>query len=54
MQALFKGLGLPPITDEEVEAATYAHGSKDMPERVRLKTSRLLKVFWNAEFKGLI
>ncbi len=25
--------GLPPITDEEVEAATYAHGSKDMPER---------------------
>ncbi|MGC4432042.1 propanediol/glycerol family dehydratase large subunit, partial [Streptococcus suis] len=31
MQALFKGLGLPAITDEEVEAATYAHGSKDMP-----------------------
>ena len=27
------GMGLPPITDEEVEAATYAHGSKDMPER---------------------
>ncbi|WP_411512120.1 propanediol/glycerol family dehydratase large subunit [Escherichia coli] len=26
-------MGLPPITDEEVEAATYAHGSKDMPER---------------------
>jgi propanediol dehydratase large subunit len=26
-------LGLPPITDAEVEAATYAHGSKDMPER---------------------
>ena len=23
----------PDLTDEEVEAATYAHGSKDMPER---------------------
>jgi len=33
LQAVFKKLGLPPITDEEVEAATYAHGSKDMPER---------------------
>ena len=33
LQALFEGLGLPPITDEEVVAATYAHGSKDMPER---------------------
>ena len=37
MQALFKGLGLPPITDEEVEAATYAHGSKDMPERDKVE-----------------
>ncbi|MBB6713747.1 propanediol/glycerol family dehydratase large subunit [Clostridium gasigenes] len=33
IQAVFKALGLPTITDEEVEAATYAHGSKDMPER---------------------
>ena len=33
LQAAFAGMGLPPITDEEVEAATYAHGSKDMPER---------------------
>ncbi len=33
IQGLFKELGLPEITDEEVEAATYAHGSKDMPER---------------------
>ncbi len=33
IQAVFEGLGLPPITDEEVEAATYAHGSKDMPDR---------------------
>lgn len=33
IQALFKGLNLPEITDAEVEAATYAHGSKDMPDR---------------------
>lgn len=33
LQAVFKELGLPPITDAEVEAATYAHGSRDMPPR---------------------
>lgn len=33
LQAVFKELGFPTITDEEVEAATYAHGSKDMPQR---------------------
>jgi len=33
LQAVFAELGLPAITDEEVEAATYAHGSEDMPER---------------------
>ncbi|MBS4749727.1 propanediol/glycerol family dehydratase large subunit [Granulicatella sp. zg-ZJ] len=37
MQALFKGLGLPKITDEEVEAATYAHGSLDMPARDKVE-----------------
>lgn len=33
LQAVFEELGLPEITDEEVEAATYANGSKDMPDR---------------------
>lgn len=33
IQAVFKELGLPVVTDAEVEAATYAHGSKDMPDR---------------------
>ena len=32
-QAVFKGLGLPPITDEEVEAATYAYSNEEMPPR---------------------
>lgn len=33
LQAVFKGLGLPDITDEEVEAATYADVHEDMPKR---------------------
>jgi propanediol dehydratase large subunit len=33
LQAVFRELGFPAITDEEVEAATYAHGTKDMPAR---------------------
>ena len=33
IQAVFKELGLPPVTNEEVEEATYAHGSKEVPDR---------------------
>ncbi|NLM13377.1 MAG: propanediol/glycerol family dehydratase large subunit [Epulopiscium sp.] len=33
MQTLFRELNLGVITDEEVEAITYAHGSKDVPDR---------------------
>jgi len=33
LQDVFEELGFPPISDEEVEAAIYADGSKDMPER---------------------
>ena len=33
LQAVFKEVGLPPVTDEEVDAVTYAHGSKDVPDR---------------------
>lgn len=33
IQAVFKGLDLPEITDEEVEAATYASSSDDLPKR---------------------
>lgn len=33
MQAIFDELGFPAITDEEVEAATYANSSADMPVR---------------------
>ena len=33
--AVFAGLGFPPVTDEEVEAATYAYASRDLPDRDR-------------------
>ena len=33
VQSVFEELGFPPISDDEVEAAVYADGSKDMPER---------------------
>lgn len=33
LQAVFNHLGLPEITEEEIEACTYAHGSKDIIKR---------------------
>jgi len=35
VQAVFRDLGLPAVTDAEVEAAIVAHGSGDMPDRDR-------------------
>jgi propanediol dehydratase large subunit len=40
MQAVFEELGLPRITDEEVDAATYAHGSEDMPPRDKVQDTK--------------
>jgi propanediol dehydratase large subunit len=33
LQAVYAGLDFPPISDDEIEAATMAHSSDDMPER---------------------
>lgn len=33
MQGIFEELGFPEVTDEEVEAITYAHGSADVLDR---------------------
>jgi propanediol dehydratase large subunit len=40
IQAVFAELGLPAITDAEVEDATYAHGSKTCRSGTRCKTPR--------------
>lgn len=53
LQAVFAGMGLPPITDEEVEAATYAHGSKDMPERNIVEDIKFAQEIINKNRNGL-
>ncbi len=35
IQAVFAGLSFPPVTDEEVEAATFGYASRDLPDRDR-------------------
>lgn len=40
LQAVFEELGLPPITDAEVEEATYAHGSQDMSPRDKVQDTK--------------
>jgi propanediol dehydratase large subunit len=35
VQAVFAALGFPEVSEQEVEAATYAHDSRDLPDRDR-------------------
>ncbi len=35
IQAVFEAFSFPPVTDEEVEAATYGYDSADLPDRDR-------------------
>jgi propanediol dehydratase large subunit len=53
LQAVFEELGLPSITDEEVEAATYAHGSKEMPARNVPEDLRAIEAFMKRGGNGL-
>jgi len=53
LQAVFKELGLPVITDEEVEAATYAHGSNDMPKRNVVEDLKAAQELLSREVTGL-
>ncbi len=39
-QTVFSALGLPEVTDEEVEAAVYAYSCKDMPKRNKVEDMR--------------
>ena len=40
LQAVFDELGLPRVTDDEVEAVTYAHGSKDAVPRDKVQDTK--------------
>lgn len=53
LQAVFRELGLPVITDEEVEAATYANGSKDMPDRNVVEDLRAAGEMMNRGITGV-
>ncbi len=53
LQAVFRGLDLPEITEEEVEAAAYAHGSKDMPERNLLEDIKAAEAMIKSGVSGI-
>ncbi len=53
LQAVFKELGFPAITDEEVEAATYAHGSKDVPARNVVEDLKAAQELMNRGITGI-
>jgi len=53
LQAVFEELGLPAITDAEIEAVTYAHGSKDVPDRNVAEDLRAIDEFMKRGTTGL-
>lgn len=53
VQAVFRELGFPPVSNEEVEAAAYAHGSKDMPERNVVDDLKAAQRLLEGELTGL-
>ncbi|PSH03080.1 MAG: propanediol dehydratase [Acidobacteria bacterium] len=53
LQAVFDELGLPAITDEEVELATYAHGTKDIGDRNVPEDLRAIDEFMKRGGTGL-
>ncbi|MGL4913876.1 MAG: propanediol/glycerol family dehydratase large subunit [Romboutsia sp.] len=53
IQVLFKELGLPEVTEEEVTSATYAHGSKDMPDRNVVEDLKAAEEMMNRGITGV-
>ena len=53
LQAVFDQLGFPAITDEEVEAVTYGHGSQDLPDRNVVEDLRAIDDFMKRGTTGL-
>lgn len=53
LQGAFRELGLPEITDAEVEAATYAHGSNDMPKRNMVEDMKAAEEMMKRNVTGL-
>lgn len=53
IQVLFKELNLPEVTEEEVIAATHAHGSNDMPNRNVVEDLKATEEMMNKEVTGV-
>ncbi|GAA1205705.1 propanediol/glycerol family dehydratase large subunit [Prauserella alba] len=53
LQAVFAQLGLTTITDKEVDAATYAHGSQDLPMRDVLEDLKAAQSVMDRGITGL-
>jgi len=53
LQAVFDELGLPRVTDEEVDAATYAHGTKDVPMRDKVQDTKAAQELLTRGVTGL-
>ncbi|MEU6642112.1 propanediol/glycerol family dehydratase large subunit [Saccharomonospora sp. NPDC046836] len=53
LQGVFAQLGLPAITEKEIEAATYAHGSKELPLRDVLEDLKAAQSVMDRGITGL-
>jgi propanediol dehydratase large subunit len=53
LQGVFAQLDLPPVTDKEVEAVTYAHGSQDLPLRDVLEDLKAAQSVMDRGITGL-
>jgi propanediol dehydratase large subunit len=53
MQGIFENLGLPEISDEEIEAATYAYSSYDMPPRNIVEDIKAAEKFMESGGSGI-
>jgi propanediol dehydratase large subunit len=53
VQAVFAACGFPPVSEEEVEAATYAYSSHDLPDRDRAADVEAADRVLSEEISGL-
>lgn len=53
LQAVFEELGLPPITDREVDAATFGYSSQDIPDRNVPEDLKAIEGFMQRGVTGL-
>jgi propanediol dehydratase large subunit len=53
LQAVFEELGLPPITDKEVDAATFGYSSQDIPDRNVPEDLKAIEGFMQRGVTGL-